>query len=212
MEPKEPGKKPVGKQADIEAARTRAQAYTRQSGEGEPDVTAAAPAPKHPRSDSEWSDVVNQAIEEAMRKGQFDNLRGRGKPLPRNENPFTPPGSELAFDILKNNDLTLGWIGARNEVQQDIERWRARLRTDARRIAIGWDAGGAAPHAADVRAAQRAIQLHWESTRPGRRASMEALNRHIRDVNLQQSVSSLHLIMLRLAEEERRAGVPHALL
>jgi hypothetical protein len=197
-------------QNEIDAARARARAYKeKHAGEGEDESShplQSAAAPKGPRSEAQWSDAVSQAIEEAMRKGEFDNLPGRGKPLPRNANPFTPPGSELAFDILKNNDLAPGWIGARNDVQRAIEEWRGQLRVDAARIAAAWAAVGSTPDA------QQAVRARAESQRTQRRALMDALNRRIRDVNLQQPVSSMHLFMLRLPEEERRAGIPEALL
>jgi hypothetical protein len=202
--PNEPDKKRSDVQAEIEAARARAKAYM-QGTQAESPATAQPAAPKKTRSESEWTDAVSQAIEEAMRKGDFDNLRGRGKPLPRRDNAFTPEGSELAYEILKNNDLTPGWIGDRKAMQQEVAQWRAQLRADAARMAADWAA-------ASTPEAQQVVRSRWESRRPSLREGMDALNRRMRDLNLQQPVSDLHLFMLRLAEEERRAGIPEALL
>ncbi len=192
-------------QAEIDAARARARAYQEQQVQGEDAPTPAAAPAKGPRSESEWNDVVSQAIEDAMRKGEFDNLRGHGKPLPRKDNTFTPAGSELAYDILQNNDMTPGWIGDRKAIQQEIERWRAALRADVLRLTAEW----AGAHTA---ATQEALRERWQGRRSAHRDTMDALNRRIRDVNLQQPVSTLHLFMLRLPEEERRAGLPEPLL
>ncbi len=190
-------------QLEIDAARARAQAYKEQV-QGE-EASRAASAPKAPRSEAEWNDVVSQAIEEAMRKGEFTNLRGRGKPLPHKDHAFTPAGSELAYDILKNNDLTPGWIGDRKQIEQEVARWRAQLGADATRIAADWDA-------ASSPAAQAVVRSRCEVQRGRLRTALDLLNRRIRDLNLKQPVSSLHLFTLRLGEEERRAGIPEALL
>lgn len=36
-----------------------------------------------------WNDLVGQRIEEAIRQGEFDNLRGHGKPLDLRRNPLS---------------------------------------------------------------------------------------------------------------------------
>jgi len=62
-----------------------------------------------------WADVMDEVMEEAMRSGAFDNLPGRGKPLKLNNNPHAP-GTDLAYQLLKDNDYTLPWISERKEV------------------------------------------------------------------------------------------------
>ncbi len=195
---------PDSKQQELAAARDRAEAYKQQqdgTSEGAP-----APQTRRTRTEDEWRDVVSQAIEEAMRKGEFDNLRGRGKPLPQKDRAFTPAGDALAYDILKNNDLAPGWIGARNDVQREVEAWRKQLRAEAERTSAAWLAAGTQP------AAQEAVRALWSRKRERYVTAMDGINRRIRDTNLSQPVSTLHLLMLRMAEEERRAGLPASLL
>src|SRR5262249_9229816 len=42
------------------------------------------------RNDQDFIDLVGRRIEEAMRQCAFDNLRGHGKPLNLQRNPFVP--------------------------------------------------------------------------------------------------------------------------
>lgn len=175
-------------------ARDRAQEYKEQKEQGAP----ATPAPpQKPRSEAEFRDAVSQAIEEAMRQGEFDNLRGRGKPLNLERDPFTPEGYGLAYDIMKNNDIAPAWLGNRAEAQRQIDRWRERLRDIAARLA-----------ADRARQAPEAWQRRLHAQRDATRAELDALNRRIRDVNLQQPIVTMELFMLRLDEELRRAGFP----
>ena len=55
------------------------------------------------RSAKESYDLVGQKIQEAIAKGEFDNLPGEGKPIDLEENPFVPPDWRLAYKMLKDN-------------------------------------------------------------------------------------------------------------
>lgn len=157
------------------------------------------PARQPPRSEAEWRDLISNRIEEAMRAGAFDNLPGHGKPLNLDRNPYAPEGSELAFDLLKNNNLAPAWIGLRTELLRDIERWRARLAEVVGRPAAGAPAVQATP------AAQAALR---QGQKDAWQLEIEALNRRIVNLNLQQPIAHLELLQLRLADELRRAGAP----
>ena len=43
------------------------------------------------RTPEQWRDLISERIEEAMRAGHFDNLRGKGKPLNPAPEPHVPP-------------------------------------------------------------------------------------------------------------------------
>jgi hypothetical protein len=75
------------------------------------------------RAAQELRGGVEQAIEEAQKKGIFDNLPGKGKPLNLRKNPQAGENA-LAFDLLQNNDYTLPWIANRREMLEVIEAFR----------------------------------------------------------------------------------------
>ena len=73
----------------------------------------------------EWADLVTKRIDEAMRRGDFENLAGRGKPLRVQSEPLVPEDQQMANRILKNNDMTPNWIAERKEMLAAVERWRS---------------------------------------------------------------------------------------
>jgi hypothetical protein len=48
--------------------------------------------------------IVEQRIKEAMEKGEFDDLPGKGKPLPLEDDSHVPEDFRLAYKLLKNAD------------------------------------------------------------------------------------------------------------
>lgn len=185
---------PNREKSDAKAARERAEEYKQaQQGEAKP------AAPGKPKSEAEWRDLVSQRIDEAMQQGEFDNLRGKGKPLNLQRNPHVPPGYELAFDLLQNNDLAPGWIMDRKDVLRDAEQWRLRLRAALAWLRAEQEAGD------PVRAA--AAEQRWAGQRRTFEAELADLNKRILTLNLQvPPVPSLELLRLRMDEELERAG------
>ncbi len=60
-------------------------------------------APKKDRhKDKRYLDYIEEQIQEAQARGEFDNLPGAGKPLELNNNPFTGDKA-LAYSLLKSN-------------------------------------------------------------------------------------------------------------
>ena len=49
--------------------------------------------------------AIEQKIKEAMERGEFDNLSGKGKPIDLDAYFSTPEDLRMAFSILKSNDF-----------------------------------------------------------------------------------------------------------
>jgi len=71
---------------------------------------------------------VNQQIEEAMARGDFDDLPDKGKPLNLDRrNTFENPEMRLAYKILKDNGYAPLWIELEKEIRIDIEKKESLL-------------------------------------------------------------------------------------
>ena len=46
---------------------------------------------------------VTKQIQEAMERGDFKNLPGKGKPQQRDDNPYVPPAVRTVNQMLKDN-------------------------------------------------------------------------------------------------------------
>jgi DnaJ homolog subfamily C member 28 len=87
-----------------------------------------------------WSDFVEQQIRDAMERGEFDNLKGKGKP----QN-FTTyhgdPATEMAHKILDDAGFVPDWLELEREIEREQKhaeeavlrtwRWREATRGDA---------------------------------------------------------------------------------
>jgi hypothetical protein len=85
----------------------------------------------------EW---VRDRLEEAIARGEFDNLPLKGKPIKIESNPFQPE-LDLAFSRLKNAGMAPAWIELDREIrsmQETLGKWldatAGRLAAEATRI------------------------------------------------------------------------------
>ncbi|GIK76083.1 MAG: hypothetical protein BroJett021_50710 [Chloroflexota bacterium] len=149
------------------------------------------------RTPEQWSDLISQRIEEAMREGKFDNLRSKGRPLNPAPEPYVPPDMQMANSLLKNNDLAPAWISDRAQILGEIERFRRKLRTA---LAEHNDALAAAKTAAD----QARIEHRWQTQLDAWQEEIRTLNRRIELQNFKQPVSFLEIVKLRFEDEIKR--------
>ncbi|MGV8075047.1 MAG: DnaJ family domain-containing protein, partial [Syntrophobacteraceae bacterium] len=61
--------------------------------------------------------IAEERIREAMKRGEFDNLEGKGKPLNLEDDSHLPPDIRLAYKILKNADCLPQELQLRKEIR-----------------------------------------------------------------------------------------------
>jgi len=150
------------------------------------------------RTPEQWHDLISQRIEDAMRAGHFDNLRGKGKPLDPASEPHVPPDMQMANSLLKNNALTPAWIADRSAMLAEIERFQAKLRQTVLDFHT-------AKEAAQSAATRAALDQRWQAQLAAWHEEIRSLNRRIELQNFKQPVSFLEIVKLRLEDEVRRA-------
>lgn len=185
----------ISEEERLRAAREKAAEYR----------TPRTPLPHDPESDDEvtkmeeWADLVSKRIEEAMRRGDFDNLAGKGKPMRVDKDPFVPEDQQMAFSLLKNNDMTPTWIADRKEMLRSIEQWREEFRRIVGEAQRAWVAAGSDERRVQIRERWERWIVRWED-------EVTEINRRITTLNLKQPVNSLEVYKLRLDDELRRVG------
>lgn len=164
------------------------------------DVDGKPPEEELPRIPpaGRWADVMDELIEDAMRAGAFDNLPGHGKPLKLHNNPHAP-GTELAYQLLKDNNYTLPWISERQAILADIEK----LREDIERT---WSRFRAEYLVAQSELVQLALVSGWQERQEGWQERTRQLNIRISDLNLKQPGESFEVLKVTLKGELDRAG------
>ena len=65
--------------------------------------------------------VAEDHIKRAIRDGKFDNLEGKGKPLPKDEAENLPPELRMAYRVLKNSGYVPAEIAEEQEIMRTID-------------------------------------------------------------------------------------------
>ena len=65
---------------------------------------------------------VSKQIQEAMERGDFKDLSGKGKPQQRDDNPYIPPAVRMVNQMLKDNGFAPRWIEIDKEIRAESEK------------------------------------------------------------------------------------------
>jgi len=65
-----------------------------------------------------YEKIVELRIKEAMEKGEFDNLPGKGRPIPLEDDSHVPEDLRLAYKVLKNADCLPPELLEKKEILQ----------------------------------------------------------------------------------------------
>jgi DnaJ family protein C protein 28 len=71
--------------------------------------------------------LTEKSIREAIEKGEFNNLPGKGKPLDLSENPFEDPDLRTVHRLLRNAGFAPAWIEERKDIEGQLELARTTL-------------------------------------------------------------------------------------
>lgn len=143
---------------------------------------------------SDWDKIVEQKIREAMEKGEFDNLPGKGKPINMNESPFEDPTMRTAYRLLKNNNFSLPWIEERKEIDAAVEGALADL-------ARSWRVY---QESLNTRRAAGLAEGDWSKVLSAFRRQVADLNRRIAAYNLKAPSPTFHRLQVDADREINR--------
>lgn len=160
----------------------------------------STPRPSFPSRDSHekpqnvsetYRFAADKIIEEAMARGDFDNLPGQGKPLDLHETDAGRQGLWAVQRILQNSDFSPDWVADRHEIDSMVEAARQALRRSWawRQAALARGEGYAL------------VADQWDAALSRFREAGEKVNKRIRDYNLKAPHMSLHLRVMDLAAE-----------
>ena len=71
--------------------------------------------------------LVEKKIREAMEKGEFDNLPGKGEPIDLRENPFEDPEMRTVYRLLRNAGFAPAFIEERKSIETEFEQARVLI-------------------------------------------------------------------------------------
>lgn len=139
----------------------------------------------------EWESHIDKQIRQAMEEGEFTNLPGEGQPLKLDEDEFTPEHLQMAFKILRENDLAPEWI----MIGKDLEASHARLMRNIKRAVYAYQAALKDP----IRGVQ--ADSTWKAARQNLSDETASLNRDITIYNLKVPPGVRHRPLVNLQHE-----------
>lgn len=148
----------------------------------------------------DWSNLIEDLIEEGRQQGLFENLPGKGKPLKLDNSPFGQENA-LAHDLLRKNELKPAWIANRTELMDRIEN----LRHDIQRTWTRYEQEYRYVQAESLRSA---LRINWDDACRKWDAQIRDLNKLINNFNLKRPSNNLEIYKLDLERELARVDAP----
>lgn len=125
---------------------------------------------------------IDEIIRQAMEEGAFDNLRGKGKPLSLEDNPYADPEWQMAYHLLKKNGFAPPFIEVRQAIELELAAARQALARSfawrERALATGEDAAW--------------VEAEWHKAKATFYESVAALNQRIQTYNLEIPSPNFH--------------------
>jgi len=72
--------------------------------------------------------AIDAIIKNAMERGVFDDLGGKGKPLDLRENPLVAREWRTAYSMLEKEGYALPWMEDRKEIEKDLKEAQLALK------------------------------------------------------------------------------------
>jgi hypothetical protein len=147
-----------------------------------------------------WETIIEEQIRQAIERGDFDNLRGKGKPLNLGDDAFVPQDMRWAYKTMKDAGVAPEWIEENKEIRAELQRLKTLLDNQAR-----WQrdnlahAKRLAPY--DMIKERQHIAEKREHTIQFFRERATALNQVIDTFNLKAPSVELHHARVRIDEE-----------
>lgn len=140
-----------------------------------------------------WESLIDQKIREAMERGEFDNLPGKGEPVDLSENPFEDPELRLAHRMLRNAGFAPSWI----EERKDIDAEFVVARTNLERAWMILLKGRVTGH-------ELGAKTRWEKSLSSFRQQAAELNRRISAWNFKVPAAAFHRKLIDAEREIER--------
>lgn len=132
-----------------------------------------------------------ELIRQAMQEGKFDNLPGKGRPLPLDENPHEDPELRMAHHVLRQSGFTLPWIETRREIESTLDEARTTLRRSWSWRQTALSENGPSSF----------VDAEWNRALNAFQRQVTSLNQRISDYNLEVPTAQLQRSMIDFERE-----------
>jgi DnaJ family protein C protein 28 len=121
--------------------------------------------------------LTEKRLREAIERGEFDDLPGKGEPIDLRENPFEDPDLRMVHRLLKNAGFAPAWIEERKDIDAELTAAQTRL-------SQAWKLFG--------QGGERSSEAEWQRCEKEFREKIRALNQRVRIYNLKAPATVFH--------------------
>ncbi|VDN56931.1 unnamed protein product [Dracunculus medinensis] len=142
--------------------------------------------------------MVEDMIVESMKRGDFNNLKGMGKPLAEQEsNPYIDNVEFKINQILINNGFAPPWIMKNAEIQENIKLFRSKIRMEYAKYVVSRDGVSLTSNVL--------AQSKWNNITKEMEETVNAINKAVKDYNLLTPSVYRQLFTLSFVQEMNKA-------
>lgn len=135
--------------------------------------------------------AIEAIIQNAMDRGAFDNLPGKGKPLNLRENPLVAKEWRMAFSLLENEGFALPWMEDRKAIEKELKAAQKALKRTWDWRTTRLENGDDSP----------LVEHEWRKAQAAFSESVTALNKRIDSYNAQVPADVFYRPRIILARE-----------
>jgi hypothetical protein len=162
-------------------------------------MPGGTPQDEGERREKKWRDIIEEQISEAQKRGDFDNLRGKGKPLDLTGNPHARDW-EMAYKAMANSGFVPDWVERDREIRRLLDEATGLLERH-----VVWY-NEAVAELASVPAAQLVSRRQFIAQAKADvmsryRARAAEINKKIRDFNLVVPIPSKQRFTVRVEQD-----------
>ncbi len=155
--------------------------------------------------DDRWRSHIDQIIEEATERGEFDLARLKGKRVTEELGEVYAGDQALAHKVLKNSGYAPPFLMKKREIDDALEKERTRLLRYALRRRRLLDAASEAAEEGQLGALRQQAEADWLWAIRQFEQAIPEINRQIELFNLMNKIPNLHKLKIRLEREIERA-------
>ena len=144
--------------------------------------------------------IVEEQLRKAREEGKFDNLRGHGRPLRLDENPFEDPAWQLANAMLKKNGFRPDWLEDDIAIREQLAQARQALARSRDWRAAELRALGQRREPAAIER-REFVEYEWRLSQQRFRTQLGEINKAIFNYNLRTPSTRLQRLSIDVEAE-----------
>ena len=152
-----------------------------------------------------WKSYVDQAIQEARERGEFDPVEGSGKKLSENGNEVHAGDKAMAYKVLSNSGFAPPFLMKKREIDDMLERERSRLLRYTRRRRYLWAEASRVVDELQQLALRERAEADWVWAIEQFEKALPEINKQIQIFNLINKIPTMFKKRIDLEKEIVRA-------